>query len=405
MIDQLNAICQQAMRRPIAPDDDLIKSGLTTNRALKIIKAFWIDSGIELDVNIFYRHRTVRAIVEAIDLGLSATFEKKIFTLRDGDRSTPLFVYAGGVNYFLEMQEMISALDFKGIIYAIGLTDFNRPANDPPSVEDEVRVAYAAIKAVHPEGPYRLAGFSFGGVLALELARKMTAEGDEAALVFMIDSPQNDHSWPWKDWAGVMLKIVSAQVQRKIRVRERRQALREEPVPSTGGADRRPRFNHEILFRFRNPRNPRYPIYAPQWAGGYTPRYGKAAKQLLQMKGLFRPKAYDDKVVFVRSKGGSAGDVDSKIMWQRYLPKAEWIDTPGNHLSMMMGRNARVLANYLDEKLETAADSPIARLRSLARQSKSDRSTGRPVNDGTDASDIEPTTAASSASKRGGATQ
>ena len=38
MIDKLNAICEQAMRRPVLPDDDLIRHGLNANRALKIIK-------------------------------------------------------------------------------------------------------------------------------------------------------------------------------------------------------------------------------------------------------------------------------------------------------------------------------------------------------------------------------
>lgn len=394
MIDQLNAICRQAIRRPIAPDDDLIKHGLTTNRALKIIKIFWAASGIELDVNVFYRHRSVRAIVEAIKQGRTA--DEKIFLLREGDGSKPLFVYAGGVNCFLEMQELIDALDFEGVIYGIGLTDFNRAGDDPPSVAEETAACYAAIKAMHPEGSYRLMGFSFGGVLALEVARKLTAEGADVTLLVMIDSPQNDHSWLWRDWSGLMLKIVSRQVKARFRLRERRQVPRDDKA-SHDGVDGRPRANHQILFRFRDPRNPRYPLFAPQWAGGYTPHYGKVAKQLLQMKGLFRPRAYDGRVVFVHSKGGSSLDCDARTIWQRYLPRAEWVVAAGNHLSMMMGRNARSLASDLDEKLETGPDSQIAKLRAIARQARGNLGKGRPIDETMEAGDSEPTAAPSQA--------
>ncbi|MBL0422888.1 SDR family NAD(P)-dependent oxidoreductase [Ramlibacter sp. AW1] len=45
-----------------------------------------------------------------------------------------------------------------------------------------------AIRAVKPEGPYRLAGYSGGGLIAYEMAQQLRAEGVEIELLLMIDT-------------------------------------------------------------------------------------------------------------------------------------------------------------------------------------------------------------------------
>ncbi|TDV41323.1 type I polyketide synthase [Actinophytocola oryzae] len=54
----------------------------------------------------------------------------------------------------------------------------------------EAKAAWYAemIRLRQPEGPYRLGGWSFGGLLALETARQLTAAGGEVALLFLIDT-------------------------------------------------------------------------------------------------------------------------------------------------------------------------------------------------------------------------
>ncbi|MGH3495784.1 MAG: thioesterase domain-containing protein, partial [Sciscionella sp.] len=44
------------------------------------------------------------------------------------------------------------------------------------------------LRKVQPAGPYRLAGWSFGGLLAYEVAQQLTAAGEPVDLVAMIDS-------------------------------------------------------------------------------------------------------------------------------------------------------------------------------------------------------------------------
>jgi thioesterase domain-containing protein len=45
------------------------------------------------------------------------------------------------------------------------------------------------LRAVQPTGPYLLVGASFGGVLAYEMGRRLSAEGHAVPLCAMLDSP------------------------------------------------------------------------------------------------------------------------------------------------------------------------------------------------------------------------
>src|SRR5690242_590796 len=46
----------------------------------------------------------------------------------------------------------------------------------------------AAIRLVQPEGPYQLAGWSFGGTIALEMAQQLQKSGETVAFLGIIDT-------------------------------------------------------------------------------------------------------------------------------------------------------------------------------------------------------------------------
>ncbi|MCK6507981.1 alpha/beta fold hydrolase, partial [Myxococcota bacterium] len=56
-------------------------------------------------------------------------------------------------------------------------------------VEDMARHYLAAIRRVQPHGPYHLGGFSFGCLVAHELAVQLAEQGEPLGLVALIDEP------------------------------------------------------------------------------------------------------------------------------------------------------------------------------------------------------------------------
>jgi amino acid adenylation domain-containing protein len=56
------------------------------------------------------------------------------------------------------------------------------------SVEEMAGVYLEALRSAQPHGPYRLAGWSMGGAVAYEMARRLTLEGEEVAALLLLDS-------------------------------------------------------------------------------------------------------------------------------------------------------------------------------------------------------------------------
>jgi non-ribosomal peptide synthetase component F/acyl carrier protein len=68
------------------------------------------------------------------------------------------------------------------------------PCEAPLATIEEMAARYrAAIQQAQPHGPYLLAGWSFGGLAAFEVARQLAAAGEEIALLAILDTPAGLH--------------------------------------------------------------------------------------------------------------------------------------------------------------------------------------------------------------------
>jgi thioesterase domain-containing protein len=73
--------------------------------------------------------------------------------------------------------------------YALQSPDPGEAAALPASVEEMATRYLRELRRVQPEGPYRLGGWSMGGLVAFEMARQLEGAGEEVDLVAVIDTP------------------------------------------------------------------------------------------------------------------------------------------------------------------------------------------------------------------------
>ena len=337
-------------------DEADIPDAVSVNRVLNFIKRLWSETGEELDVNVFYRHRTLDALGLAISNHEDLSVSPKIIELRGGEGAAPLLLFAGGASCFLEMQQLIKEIRFPGPILGVALTPFNRDRRHPATVEDEVQSTLRALQAAGISEPYRLVGYSFGGVFALELARVLRAQGRKIAFLGMLDTPFGEQEWPLMTWGRFMWQRWRRARTRKKNLRKtdsqpRRQVSAQASRSVIGRRELLAKKLKPLSFRYADPHSAYYPELAPQWMGEYPPLYDAAARQLLRMKGLYKPGRYDGELTFYRSLQGSPVDCDPKTIWGRFLTHANWVDVAGNHQSMIIGRNAGTLARELSARL------------------------------------------------------
>lgn len=105
--------------------------------------------------------------------------------LAEGGAGEPVFcVHPGGGTVFC-YEEL--ARELGRPFYALqarGIAEGEVPLD---SIRDMASLYVGAIREVRPTGPYTLAGWSFGGVIAHEMARQLTAAGEHVSHVAMFD--------------------------------------------------------------------------------------------------------------------------------------------------------------------------------------------------------------------------
>lgn len=186
--------------------------------------------------------------------------------------------------------------------------------------EDGMGLAHQTIKSIarhyvnelleaRPDGPFILAGFSMGGVVAYEMAKRLRALGKEIPLLILLDARGPDFNW-WRYAPRTKLADLRGDL---LRPRCDRYLKRGQPIP----------------FRLRN-------FYIIN-------TYRRALER-------YRPKPYEGQVLLLRSR-------------QRANEPAGW-DTllngnmhtkvlPGEHLTLLREPNVRAVVSTVEDYLRS----------------------------------------------------
>jgi phthiocerol/phenolphthiocerol synthesis type-I polyketide synthase E len=106
--------------------------------------------------------------------------------LKQGTQEPALFmVHPIGGDLYL-YGELVEALKSDHTIYGIQAGDIDE-ADD--TIEQKAQRYLADVLAVQASGPYLLSGFSFGGIIAYEMAQILGQQGQDVALLTLIDTP------------------------------------------------------------------------------------------------------------------------------------------------------------------------------------------------------------------------
>jgi thioesterase domain-containing protein len=121
----------------------------------------------------------------------------------------PLFcVHPAGGTVFC-YRELARHLDAQRPIYGLQARGIDGCQPPHTRIEDMAADYIAAMRSVQPAGPYLLAGWSLGGILAFEMARQLAAAGQQTALLAVIDAGMvsPDESFDEDDFLPVLLEM------------------------------------------------------------------------------------------------------------------------------------------------------------------------------------------------------
>src|SRR5262249_38110429 len=202
---------------PISVTDSFFDLGGHSLLAVRLVAKVKEKLGRDISLASLIRGATVESLARLLPCERDASSESPIVAFRSEGARAPLFLVhpiGGNVLCYAELSRQFDAQrPFYGITAGgFGAAGLNGGEPAPESIEQMSSRYIDAIRRVRPAGPYVIGGWSFGGVVAFEMARQLTDVCGEDVRLVLIDSwapnpPDEDRPEP--DTSEMLIRFLS----------------------------------------------------------------------------------------------------------------------------------------------------------------------------------------------------
>jgi len=169
-------------------DDDFFDFGGHSLKAVCVMAEIKKHKGINLPLASLIQNSTVRKFAPLLTKNTD-NYWHCLVPIRTQGKKTPIFIVHGaGLNVLL-YSSLSQHLKSDRPIYAFQAKGLDGKQKFATSLEEMSEDYILEMKKIQPTGPYMLLGFSLGGFVAFEMARKLTENGDNVCFTGIIDAP------------------------------------------------------------------------------------------------------------------------------------------------------------------------------------------------------------------------
>jgi thioesterase domain-containing protein/acyl carrier protein len=167
-------------------NSDFFELGGHSILAVKVMTLIEKQTGNRLPLAALLEHPTVQKLAAYMD-NQFITWDSLVPLKPEGSKP-PLFIVHGANHNVLIFKNLAEYVDNEQPVYALQAKGLSGEVEPHKSVEEMASYYISEIKTIFPEGPYALGGFSFGGIIAYEMAKQLKAEGKKVKILTLFDS-------------------------------------------------------------------------------------------------------------------------------------------------------------------------------------------------------------------------
>src|SRR5579863_3226077 len=338
IIARLTIIWEKLLQHaPILPDDNFFDLGGDSSIAVELFNEIANSFGRELPPVTIYHAPTIAGLSALLEQSLSPRLPSLVL-LKPGSGSHPVFIAHGLGGSAMEFFQLVKHIESENPIY--GMQARGTDGTDEPldRIEDMAQFHIDAIRERQPVGPYFLVGYSLGGLVALEMARKLMESGQIVGLLALLESYPHRRYVPVEQRVRLTARLVWRHASNMLEL-PGRDAISYLLPPS------------ERLSHFS--RNEAGRLYRHPPTGVWS----TAAMQRVRDSGYlalerYRPRYFSGKISFVAAAKSSQFPDDPVAVWSRLADKLTVETTPGDHFGIITTNFeslAGVLTRYLQE--------------------------------------------------------
>ncbi|WP_067477354.1 amino acid adenylation domain-containing protein [Nocardia amamiensis] len=180
-------LAEYAGLRAIGVDDDFFAAGGTSIGAMRVVTALSRRWGADVPLDAFISAPTAAGLATLVRAGgdVQRTFDPLVPLNPDGTKPPLFLVHPIGGNVLCYLT-LVRYLDPDRPVYGLQAAGADAGSAPEKTIAAMTESYLKAVRRVHPTGPYHLAGWSFGGYVALEMARQLPAH--EVSSVTLLDT-------------------------------------------------------------------------------------------------------------------------------------------------------------------------------------------------------------------------
>ena len=199
---------------PVGVHDNFFDMGGESLSATQLIGEMERELEQSISLATLVENPTIRRLAKFLERegrldDLSKTWGS-IISLHEGSGKNPLFLFPGAGNNSIRLRRLAVALGLDRACYGYVFRARHDAPLDEITVEEIAADFITQVRRINPSGPYKLCGYSWGAILAFEVARQLAVSGSEIDFLGIIDEPAPIDpllSARWIAFLGTMHKL------------------------------------------------------------------------------------------------------------------------------------------------------------------------------------------------------
>ncbi|PZD95722.1 non-ribosomal peptide synthetase [Paenibacillus sambharensis] len=174
-------------------DDSFFDLGGHSLLAIQLINGIREALGVEPGIGILFEAQSVAALAERLEMGTGQASLNILLPFRTQGKRSPIFCVhpAGGLSWCYSGLMKYLGPDYP--LYGIQARGIGEEQGLPQSLDEMAADYIRHIRTVQPAGPYYLLGWSLGGNVIQAMAAQLEQQGEEVALLVMLDAYPNHY--------------------------------------------------------------------------------------------------------------------------------------------------------------------------------------------------------------------
>lgn len=156
---------------------------MAINIMIKIEK----ETGVRIPLSALFQHSTIEKFAQLLQSENQISTDYLV-PIKPSGTQPPLFIIHGAGLNILNFVHIVDHFDPDQPIYGFQGIGPNGFENWFQSIEEMAARYIKSVLEINPKGPYALAGFSFGGIVAFEMAKQLKEQGKTVSIIAMLDT-------------------------------------------------------------------------------------------------------------------------------------------------------------------------------------------------------------------------